>query len=159
MTRTTAFGFTLIELLVVLTLLATILVIGLASYSGFNQKERLRQSALMLKSVLRLAHTKAISAEKPGSGCTQFAGMNVTFTSTTYTMSHQCSPEGAVGTQETYTLPSDVTFSPVPSGFTFQTSTNRVDITTDLTITLTNGSQSYAIVVSPNGNVNDEGLQ
>lgn len=159
MIRTTAFGFTLIELLVVITLLATILGVGLASYSGFNQKEKLRQSALTLKSVLRLAHTKAMSAEKPSSGCTSFVGIEVTFTSTTYATGHECSPEGVVGILETYTLPSDVTLSPVPSGFTFQTGTNRLDITADQTLTLTNGSQSYVIVVSPNGNVNDEGFQ
>lgn len=152
-------GFTLVELLIVIAILSTILGLGIASYNGFNRRERLKQSALTLKSHLRFAQTKAMSAEKPGVGCSAFVGMEVTFISTTYTVSHQCSPEGVVGAPETFSLPSDITFSPVPSGITFLTSTNRTDSTTDQSITLVNGSQSYMIVVSSNGNVNDEGFQ
>ena len=44
------------------------------------------------------------------------------------------------------------------SDFMFLTLTSRVNITSALTITLTNGVQSYAIVVGPNGNVSDQGF-
>ena len=151
-------GFTLIELLIVMTILTTVLGLGLSSFSRFNRGERLKQSALTLKSQLRFAQAKAISAEKPSVGCTQFVGMQLLFTATTYVIQHECNPEGLVGTKDIISLPSDVTFSPIPTDFTFQTLTNIVDITGDQTITLTNGSQSYSIVVSSNGTVSDSGF-
>ncbi len=151
-------GFTLIELLVVIAVLVTVVGLGLASFNGFNRRERLKQTALTMKSHLRFAQTKAISADKPASGCTTLVGMQVSFTVSSYSVGHQCSPEGAAGDTLTITFPSDVTFASIPSNFMFLTLTNRVNITSAVTITLTNGVQSYAIVVGPNGNVSDQGF-
>lgn len=159
MRRTTVYGFTLIELIVVITILSTTLALGLASYNGFNQKEKLRQAALNFKSALRLAQTKSISAEKPNIGCTAFNGMRITFTSTTYTLRHHCDPEGYAGEFTTFTLPDSITFNPVPTNFTFLSRTNTTNLTVDRTFTFTNGSQNYIIVISPNGNINDLGIQ
>ena len=160
-------GFTLIELLIVITILVTVVGFGLASYNGFNRRERLKQTALTLKSNLRFAQTKAISAEKPSSGCSTFVGIEVGFSASAYTTQHVCAPEGVIPTADCtpgsivdcVLLPSDVTFSHIPSNVTFQTLTNRASITSDLTITLTNGMQSYALVVSPNGSVSERGFQ
>lgn len=153
-------GFTLIELLIVVAILISLLGMGLASFNTFNRRERLKQGALTLKSTLRFAQTKAISVDKPTSGCTEFSGMRVTFTDTSYSVQHYCSPEGAVGSIDTVSVATNgLTFSPIPSSFMFETHTTTVNLAADLTITLTNGSETYALVVSPNGNVSDEGFQ
>ncbi|MEK7532920.1 MAG: prepilin-type N-terminal cleavage/methylation domain-containing protein [Patescibacteria group bacterium] len=147
------YGFTLIELLIVITILVTVLGLGIASFTTFNRRERLKQTALTLKSYLRFSQTKAISAQKPLSGCTTYQGMHISFTSTSYSMQHQCIPEGVVGSSESITLPVGVTFSPIPSAFTFLTRSNTDTIITDTAIRLTNGILSYSLVISPNGGV------
>ena len=146
-------GFTLIELLIVITILVTVLGLGVASFNTFNRRERLKQTALTLKSNLRFSQTKAMSAQKPTSGCTTYEGMHISFTSTTYAMQHQCQPEGLVGAVETVTLPNTITFSPVPSGFTFLMRSNTDTITTDTSIILISGLYSYRLVISPNGGI------
>ena len=152
------YGFTLIELLIVITILVTVLGLGIASFTTFNRRERLKQTALTLKSYLRFSQTKAISAQKPLSGCTTYQGMHISFTSTSYSMQHQCIPEGVVGSSESITLPVGVTFSPIPSAFTFLTRSNTDTIITDTAIRLTNGILSYSLVISPNGGVRNRVL-
>ena len=151
-------GFTLIELLVVISILVTILGLGVASFNSFNRRERIKQTALTLKSSLRFSQTKAISAQKPTSNCTTYVGMRVSFTASTYTMQHECNPEGVVGTAETITLPRGITFSPVPISFTFLTRSNTDNITTDTPITMTNGTLNYSLIISPNGSVRASGF-
>lgn len=151
-------GFTLIELLIGITILVTVLGLGIASFTMFNRRERLKQTALTLKSYLRFSQTKAISAQKPLSGCTTYTGMHISFTGNSYSMQHQCSPEGVVGSVESIVLPSGITFSPVPSDFTFLTRSNTDTIITDRTILLTSGTLSYTLVISPNGSVRVTGF-
>jgi len=152
-------GFTLVELLIAMSILVTLLGAGLASFNSFNRRERLKQTALTLKSTLRLAQTKAISVEKPTSGCTDFVGMRIRFTVNSYSMEHECSPEGIVGDADTITFSGGIVFSPVPSDFTFMTQTNTINIDSPASLTIINGSETYNLTVSPNGSVNDEGFQ
>lgn len=152
-------GFTLVELLIAISILMTLLGAGLASFNSFNRRERLKQAALTLKSTLRLAQIKSISVEKPASGCTDFVGMRMRFTLNSYTMVHECSPEGVVGSGDTVTFSAGITFSPIPSDFTFMTRTNTINSDAEADITVINGSESYHLTVSPNGSVNDEGFQ
>ncbi|GEM_PF-745552 len=152
-------GFTLIELLIVILILVTIMGLGMASFNSFNRRERLKQSGLTLRSNLRFSQTKAISAQKPASGCTTYVGMRISFTQTSYSAQHECDPEGLVGNAESTTLPSGITFLSVPADFTFLTRTNTASIATDVTITLTNQDQNYALTISPSGNIRDVGFQ
>lgn len=153
-------GFTLIELLIVISVLGLLLGIGLASFNTFNRRERLRQAGLTLKSTLRFAQTKAISVDKPMSGCTEFSGMRVTFTDVSYTVEHYCTPEGVVGLSDTVSLVSHgISFSPTPTSFMYETYKTTVTLASDLELLLTNGSDVYKLIVSPNGNVSDEGFQ
>lgn len=152
-------GLTLIELLVVISILTSVFGLGLASFRGFNRRERLKQAGLTLKSNLRFAQTKAISAQKPSTDCTTFVGIEVSFSVSSYTITPQCSPEGLGEVEDTVTLPSDVTFSTVPASFTFLTRTTTVNVSGDQSLSLTNGSQSYIIVVSPSGSVSVQGFQ
>jgi len=154
----TKHGFTLIELLVVVSILVTIMGLGVASFNGFNRRERIKQTALTLKSTLRFSQTKAISAQKPTSGCTTYVGMYISFTASTYSVQHECDPEGVVGNAETFTLPRGITFSPIPASFTFLTRSNTDGITTDTPITMTNGTLNYSLIISPNGSVRASGF-
>lgn len=159
-------GFTLVELLIVIAILLTVLSLGVASFNSFNRRETLKQAALTLKSNMRFSQAKAISAQKPASGCTTYLGMRMSFTSNTYSMQHECTPEGVIVTadcssgsiRDCVILPAGVQISPVPSDFTFQTVTNTVNISADRSIVLTNGTLSYTLVVSPNGNIKDLGF-
>ena len=160
-------GFTLIELLVVISIILVTFSFGIASFNQFNRRERIRQAALNLKSTLRFAQSKALSAEKPDSAstcspsavpcCTTYYGVQVSFSATGYTVRHSCTPEGLVGPTTTVTFPTGITFVTIPSTFTYLT-TNSLDQTLDQTITLTNGVATYVIEVLRNGTINDKGL-
>lgn len=152
-------GFTLVELLVVVSVLMVILGFGVARYTAFNRRERVKQAAFTLKATLRFAQTKAISAEKPSSGCTTYLGMRVSFTATSYSTQHECSPEGLTGPVTSVAIPTTITFLPVPASFIFLTRTNTVDIADTVTLTLTNGTETYQLSVTPSGSVNDLGFQ
>ncbi len=151
-------GFTLVELLIVVTIFITVLAMGIASFSRFNRRERLKQAALTLKTNLRLIQTKSISAMKPSSGCTTYVGIRVTFSTGSYTARAECDPEGLVGSTDTFALPATITFQAAPVNFTFRTQ-SVLSSTTDQTITLTNGTEIYGLTVSTNAQVNEEGFQ
>ena len=160
-------GFSLIELLIVVTITLVIFSFGIASFNQFNKRERLRQAGLTLKSSLRYAQSKALSADKPNSNeecspssdpcCTTYQGVQVSFTASGYSTRHACTPEGPVGPSTTITFPTGIVFTAVPSTFTFL-STNTLDRTTDQTITLTNGTLSYVVEILSNGVINDQGM-
>lgn len=151
-------GFTLVELLIVIAIFLTILGLGIASFNSFNRRERLKQTALNFKAFLRLSQTKAISAQKPSSDCTTYAGVRVSFSANTYSAQHSCTPEGVTGEIDSVTLPGDITFLPVPADFTFLTLTHTIDNDADETINLTNGTQTYGFILTPNGGIVDVGL-
>lgn len=151
-------GFTLLELLVVIAISSTILGLSTVSFNSYNRRERLQQAALVFKSALRFAQTRAISADKPASGCTTFVGMHIAFTLNSYTIQHECT-EGIVDSGETTQLPSGVTFFVQPTDFTFMVLSRRADLVSDQTIVLTNATQSYAIEVSVEGEINTLGFQ
>lgn len=143
-----------------MSMLVSLLGMGLAGYNTFNRRERLKQGALTLKSMMRFAQTKSISVNKPRTGCTKYVGMQVSFLETSYALQHQCLPEGLVDTVDTVSIGTyGLTFSPVPTNFTFNTYTTTVNLSTDLNINLTNGIETYRLVVSPNGNISDAGFQ
>ncbi len=152
-------GFTLLELLVVVSILVMIFGVAIASFNSFNRRSRLQQAALNFKSALRFAQTRAISAEKPSGGCTTFVGMRVAFPGAgSYTIDHECT-EGTVGTVETTTLPSGITFVSIPTAFTFQTLPRLTTLVSDQTIRMTNTVETYAIRIATNGDITDMGFQ
>ena len=149
-------GFTLLELLVAMGI-ALVLAGGIfAGYERFNKNERLRQAGATLKSNLRLAQSKAMSGEKPTAGCTQLTGVTVSFSGSSYTIQAQCT-EGLVGSQITIILPTSITVSSTLSPLVFGVLNRGVG--TDVTITLTDGSKSFAVTVSQSGDINELGIQ
>lgn len=151
-------GFTLIELLVVISIIGILFVIGIAQYMNFNRRQILDQATQELKSNLRLAQTMASSGEKP-TGCTTLDGYRVNFSSggstnpDNYQIQAKCSPEGLVGTAKTFSLPSVVKFSSVPSPILFKVLAQGTDLPTDLTISLTGFGQPRSITVTKTGKI------
>lgn len=149
-------GFTLIELLVAMSIIMLVSGFLLANYTRYNKNQQLKQTSLTLKNNLRLAQSKATIGQKPPSGCTELVGYEVTFVVSSYDVQAVCT-EGVSGETVTVTLPTGITFSSIPPPITFGVLTRG--IAADVTITLTNGSKTYAISLSRSGDINDVGFQ
>lgn len=61
-------GFTLIEVIVVVSVAAILTTVGIASFSSYNQTEKVKTASLELVNALNTAKARAQSQEKP-SGC------------------------------------------------------------------------------------------
>ena len=156
-------GFTLIELTVAVGLILLLTGTVIANYNRYNDRQKVKQTALTLKNNLRLAQTKANSAEWPLScitpcTCTQLNGYMVSYTGSTYSTRAFCS-EGLVGNTETITLPAGITFPTVPPSMMFQVLSRGIAISAPVTISVTGSSVTYDIQVDPSGDVNDLGFQ
>ena len=150
-------GFTLIELMVTTAIMMVLIGFSVVNYNAFNEKQHVSEAASNFKSQIRLAQSKALSGQKPVSGCTAFIGYTVTFTSSTYTIEPECS-EGKVYETEriTVTLPKNVTFSPVPSSFFYKPLMQGTSLSADLLITLTNGSINAIMKITPSGDISNQ---
>ncbi|MBU1326710.1 prepilin-type N-terminal cleavage/methylation domain-containing protein [Patescibacteria group bacterium] len=150
-------GFTLIELVIATALLLLLAGSIVANYNNYSDKQRIRQEALTLKNDLRLAQIKAISVQKPASGCSGYIGMNVTFSANSYSIQALCS-EGLIGDILQHVLPSAVTFNPVPAPLTFRALTHTLTSDATETILLTGASGNYEIRVASNGDITEVGF-
>ncbi len=133
--------------------IALVLASGIyASYEKFNRRERLRQTVATLKNNLRFGQSKAINGEKPAAGCTQLVSFGITFSTSSYTMQAMCT-EGSAGVLTSVTLPASVTFtgSPIPVSFNVLTGT----VAADVTLTVTDGTNSASIEVKRGGDINE----
>jgi prepilin-type N-terminal cleavage/methylation domain-containing protein len=153
-------GFTFIELMVVIVIAATLSTLGVASYSNYNDTQRLKQTAYTLKNNLRLAQTNATSANVP-SGCTSqtFLGYSVSFYNgppAGYTITPDCNP---AQTGKQYDIVNDVGFESLPASFRFKPLTAGTSSAISIVITLTGiGTRKYQIQVNPNGSIVDLGF-
>lgn len=139
-----AHGFTLIEIIVSVTLLLVLSGLFMASYTGFNSSQTVKQAASSLIGNLQAVRTKASSGVKPA-GCDTLVGYAVEFTADAYTASAVCQ-DGDEYPPVTYTLPSNVTFSPIPDSVTFY-ALNR-GASADQTITITRAGTTMKMKVS-----------
>lgn len=151
-------GFTVFELVITVGISLLLLGLTIGRYHNFDQRQRLQQAALTLKENLRYAQTKSIAAEKPESGCSSLRGYRVRFSVTGYNLVASCT-EGLVGTPISTTFPGGVSFNPVPAEFTFNVLTKTVNTASPISLVLTNGSQSYQLVVYAGGDISDNGFQ
>lgn len=153
-------GFTLLEILAAITAMSLIMAFTGASYSKFNRKTTLRQAALTLKTNLRSIGFRAINGQKPlNATCTQLDGYVVTFAASTYSYQASCTPASIDANTTTVDLPTGVTFSPVPSAIFYKILGLGTKNTGDVTITLVNVLESYAIKIKPSGEIVDLGFQ
>ncbi len=151
-------GFTLIEIIVAVTILLVITSVGISNYSGYNQGETVRQTALTVKNDLRYLQGKALSGDKPA-GCTKLTGWQMSFTATTYTTEATCTNGAVAITQRTTPLPRTVTFSPVPSTIIYYVLTGGTNVNSVGSINVVGNTKTYLIQVGARGNINDKGFQ
>lgn len=147
-------GFTLIELLVVTSIIGVIFAIGVVQYMNFNRSQILEQSAQELRNNLRLAQTLALSGEKPW-GCDFLDGYQVSFASgnpDSYAVRAICGGV-ATGVPKTFSLPSVVKFSSIPSPILFKVLGQGTNLTDDLTISLVGFGISKQIIVTKTGKI------
>ena len=152
-------GFTLIEMAVAVGISLVIIGGVLSNYSNYNETQKVKQAALTLKNNLRFAQTQAVGAKKPTSGCTELKGHTVTFASTSYSVQANCADEGLAGEQTTTSLPTGVTFSPLPGTVTFGVLAQGLIGSEGVTITLSGNSKTYSIQIAVTGDINDLGFQ
>ena len=152
-------GFTLIEIVVSVGIVLAVIGAIIVNYNSYNDRQTLKQAGLTLKNNLRFAQTKALSGEKPPSGCTELSGWTVTFAGGTYAIQAQCDPEGSQGPGTSVSLPASISFSPVPAALTFRTLSQGTTLVSPVTITVAGFSQTYSLEVSPGGDISDIGLQ
>lgn len=147
-------GLTLIELIVVISIIGLLVGIGVAQYNEFNKNQTLKQAALTLKNNLRAAQNKALSGEKPATGCTVLDGYQVRFSSTSYNFRAKCGTN--YGTATTTSLPTNVSITNSPPSFVFKVLGQGV--TAARTICLLGFNKRYKISVTPSGEIKDEGF-
>jgi prepilin-type N-terminal cleavage/methylation domain-containing protein len=145
-------GFTLIEIIVSVALLLRLSGLFIANYNGFNNSQTLRQSVSDLITNLQAARTMASAGVKPA-GCDTLVGYIVNFSASTYTAQALCFV-GSVGTVNTYTLPTGVTFpSPTPGAITFYALDRGAS--SAQTISLTGSGLTMKVSVFASGVVSD----
>ncbi len=155
-------GFTLLEVIVAVSIALVITGFVIANYNNYNDRQQLRQAALTLKNNLRFAQNKSASGEKPkNSPCEQLIGWRVTFAAASYSMQAHCTDGLAQGDGDvtTFSLPNDVSFSPVPQPITFRVLARGTTNSSAVDIITTNQSYRYRISVSPGGDIQDGGFQ
>lgn len=156
-------GFTLIEILVTIGVIALLSGIGLASYNQFNRKQILDQAAKTLKSDLRLAQSKALAGLKDctvgvcggtSGGCgndgseKSLDGWFVSFTDRLYTLYGSCGGGTTTFSTKTISLPTNVSFNPVPSAVRFQPLNQGVNLAQTLTLTAFGLSKTVTVSIS-----------
>jgi len=151
-------GFTLIEMIISVVILLLLLGLTLVGYASYNEKHKVKQAALTLKSDLRMARMNAISGNKPSSCVAQgdtFEGYTVSFTESSYTVVPRCHLSNEItGEKVVVDLPLPVIFSPVPSSFVYYPVTQGVS--SGQSIILTSGSTSVTLVIDGrSGEVSD----
>jgi len=165
-------GFSLIELIVVISVILLLSVGVIINYNAYTEKERVRQELLILKSNLRLAHTKAISGQKP-TGCDKdnvLEYYEVTFynicpsdsVNSCYMTVPVCLNGRIESQSETVYLSKNVQFGSVCPGIDCPTIrffplTAGTDLKKDQIITLQSSSATYPyhVVITPSGTVSD----
>ena len=149
-------GFTLIELMVSVTIMLLLVGGGIASYVSFNDRQTLVTSAHRVETYLRSAQKKARVGDRPAT-CTVFDGYAVRLTSGSdlIELIAQCGVANNI-TVQTDHLSGDVV--PV-SDQTIRFAGLHGGVQGAGTINLTDGDQTYSIIVTEGGEIEDMGVQ
>lgn len=154
-------GFTLVELLVAMTILAVLVGVSVARFRQFNRAQIVKEAAKSFKADLRMAQSKAVTGQKPASGCDYLKGYTVKLQEDGYRLLALCD-SGEVVLPEPYdgliSLPSQVTFSAFPASLLFKVLGNGVEISGNVsstTVVLTgfNGMTTAEVVVTEKGEI------
>jgi prepilin-type N-terminal cleavage/methylation domain-containing protein len=153
-------GFTFIELIIVVAIILVLSIAIIANYNSYTDRERVRQTALTIKSDLRLVGSKVNSGVK-SSSCTTLLSYDVTFAASCsggracYTITPNCSNGLLSGEQMTVYIPKEVQIQFTVSTIRFLPLSAGTDLTGDATITLSGISTPYYVRISPSGAISD----
>jgi prepilin-type N-terminal cleavage/methylation domain-containing protein len=145
-------GFTFIELLIAVVIMALILGVGFANYRGFQQRQQLIAAARAFKSDLIYARQQALSGTKPA-GCVVLDWYRVKradLDSYSYEIHAFCDAGAANVTVKTVTTEVQLSAFNVD----FKVLGRGTNLSSDLTITLTDDTGTATVVVTPGGDVN-----
>jgi type IV fimbrial biogenesis protein FimT len=144
-------GFTLIELLVTVAITAVVLGSSIAGYNNFNENQKLKQAALTFKNNLRLAQSKAITAQRPVNfpDCEELYSYQIQYiNSTSYKMLSICVVNGTntpSPDEMIFFLPTNVTFNSNFTNINFYRLSKGT--TADQNIQLTSGARTVTVTL------------
>lgn len=157
----TYYGFMLIELIVVIAVSSIVLSLALTSYGTFKERQTLKEAGNLLLTNLRFAQSQAFAGVKD-CGPTVLLGWVVKFANSYYEIHSRC--EGAIGTLKRVALTSgteltvssgiiEIRFQPVNKDVLFFTSSGSALTLSEVTITLTKGSNGTTVIVGRGGEI------
>jgi prepilin-type N-terminal cleavage/methylation domain-containing protein len=147
-------GFTLIEIIVTVALLLVLSGLFMTNYTGFTNAQSVKQAASSFIRNLQAVRTNASSGNKPA-GCDTLVGYIVKFPpldAASYTAQAVCQG-GEIPDITTYSLPTGVTFSPIPSSITFYALDRGAS--GDQTISVTGFGMTAKVSVFASGVISD----
>ncbi|MBI4029221.1 MAG: prepilin-type N-terminal cleavage/methylation domain-containing protein [Candidatus Blackburnbacteria bacterium] len=148
--ESTKSGYTLLEVLIVLVIITTLFFGGYTAYREFSRRQALQNFYKELVVSSALAREKALSGEKP-SGCNgNLVGYQMSFDSSTYSISAVCN---SVVSVTTYSIPSGIVVSGF-TNYTYKVLGKGTTLTDSLSVTLTQSSTGKTI----NATISREGV-
>jgi len=143
-------GFTLIEILVTVVISGILFGGGIAAFRGIGARQNLKQAGIEFQSNLRSFQQKALSSEKPSDCSGTLDGFRVQFDPdlTSYSVKAECSTND--GLEIEFSLTEGVKFTSEFSDMVFYTLKAEVEGAPQ-TITLTNGSLQYQVIIESSG--------
>lgn len=146
-------GFTLLELIITISLLAILLVGGVASFISYNQTQSLNTAVLDVVTMLNKAKSRAQSQVKPSDCANQsLNGYQVTISipERTYVFQAVCSVSNVL--IESKVLPVNISFGTTKT-FLFQVITGSIAADGVGTVTIDGYGQTKTINVDELGNI------
>lgn len=147
-------GYTLIELIVVIAIMGIILSIGLAGWTSYQNKEKLRAETQEVISWLRKIQTKAGRGEKPSADCPTLDYYEINQTNRSLQADTYCLDESGVsvdmGTVDSVTVEEGVSLN-LSSSFIFYSNSGVTG--QSRTISLTYAGNTYTINISESGKI------
>jgi prepilin-type N-terminal cleavage/methylation domain-containing protein len=150
-------GYTLIEILVSVVIVGILFGIGFVTFRDFSRRQALASITRQIKGDLKLAQEYALSGQKPeAGGCVLLDGYKVKFSPTLYGIYRICSgSEQEIEEKEDISLPSGISMQYSQNSLTFRVLGKGTDLTSDLSIILTQAAtgNTSVIQISPAGKI------
>jgi len=156
--RKSCSGFTVVELLIILSLIALLFALGVSQYNRFNRSQALVKAKGELVSNLRLAQSKAMTAEKPaGCGENELEGHRLEFINNhSYKLVAVCNCVDCPEVKATINFPSSVIKQSGPDGIFFKVLNRGVEFIgpqPPLVLSLVGSSETQTINLTTAGEI------
>ena len=157
-------GYTLIEILVAITIVGLLFGVGYVNFRDFSRREAIAGAGKLLQGDLRLSQQMALSGQKPQDvSCNTpnlLNGYDFHIVSASeYTIKANCSGGVVTTVAKDVILPSDITFSPIPSPnpVMFKVLGQGTNIPSGSTVTValiqSQTSNTYSIKIGSGGDI------